>query len=160
MLTAKHKQARVTFAKAVLRSEKCSWRQGKLGLTLNPKGKPACRWCTPATRGTVARPKHSIAAHVYMGISYHDVTSLKFVTGTHKQVSKYISPKSKLPHKGVAGREYTDMLREFFIPQGHQVFSLVACGKTSGRGGRTMLFLRQQLQICSSSPPMSPGVIC
>ena len=25
-----------------------------------------------------ARPKRSVAAHVYMGISYHGVTSLKF----------------------------------------------------------------------------------
>ncbi|DBA98221.1 TPA: hypothetical protein ACH3X1_001147 [Trebouxia sp. C0004] len=62
-------------------------------------------------------------AHVYMGISYHGTTSLKFVTGTHKQVSKYINPKTKLPHKGVAADEYTDVLRDHFIPEGKKMFA-------------------------------------
>ena len=126
MLTAKQKLARVTFAKAALRREKCSWRRVLITdskyFRLHSKGRPAGRWCTPATRGVVARPKHSIAAHVYMGMSYHGVTSLKFVTGTHKQVSNHINPKTKRPHTGVAQHEYTDVLRDFFIPQGNQMF--------------------------------------
>ena len=133
VLTAKHKLARVTFARAALRREKCSWRRVLITdskyFRLHTRGKPAGRWCTPATRGTVARPKRSIAAHVYMGISYHGVTSLKFVTGTHKQVSKYISSRTKLPHTGVAGQEYNDLLRDFFIPQGHQVFQCAGMWK-------------------------------
>ena len=86
---------------------------GSKHIRLPTSGRPAGRWCTPATGGTVAKPKHSIAAHVYMGISYHGTTSLKFVTGTHKQVSKYINPKTKLPHKGVAKNEYTDVLLDY-----------------------------------------------
>ena len=103
--------------------------QQELGLKMSPNtfrlhamGRPAGRWCTPATRGTVAKPKHSIAAHVYMGISYHGTTSLKFVIGTHKQVSKYTNPKTNLPHKGVAKDECTDVLRDHFIPEGNKLF--------------------------------------
>lgn len=126
MLTASQKLARVKFAKSALRRELCSWRRVMITdskyFRLHAMGRPAGRWCTPATRGVVARPKHSIAAHVYMGIAYHGVTSLKFVTGTHKQVSKHINPKTKRPHTGVAQHEYTDVLRDHFIPQGQKLF--------------------------------------
>ncbi|DBA82855.1 TPA: hypothetical protein ACH3X2_006804 [Trebouxia sp. C0005] len=58
-----------------------------------------------------------------MGISYHGTTSLKFVTGTHKQVSKQTNPQTKLPHQVVAKDEYTDVLRDHFIPEGNQMFA-------------------------------------
>lgn len=126
MLTTAHKQARVRFAKLALRRERCSWRRVLITdskyFKLHAMGKPAGRWCTPATRGVVARPKKSDAAHVYMGISYHGVTSLKFVTGTHKQVSKYVDPKTKRPYRGVAHQEYNDVLRDHFIPEGNRLF--------------------------------------
>lgn len=49
-------------------------------------GKPAGRWYTPATRGVqvVARPERSVDAHVYIGVFYCGVPSLKCVTGTYK----------------------------------------------------------------------------
>jgi transposase len=134
MLKDSQKLARVTFAKAALRRELCSWRRVMITdskyFRLHAMGRPAGRWCTPATRGTVARPKHSIAAHVYMGITYNGVTSLKFVTGTHKQVSKYVNPKTKRPHTGVAQDEYTDVLRDHLKPQGDLLFQ--NAGKWSG----------------------------
>ena len=58
-----------------------------------------------------------------MGISYHGTTRLKFVTGTHKQVNKYINPKTKLLHKGVAKDEYTDVLSDHFIPEGNKMLA-------------------------------------
>ena len=57
-----------------------------------------------------------------MGIAYHGVTSLKFVTGTLKQISKHINPKTKRTHTGVAQHEYTDVLCDHFIPQGQKLF--------------------------------------
>lgn len=129
LLTASQKLDRVRFAKAALRRELCSWRRVMITdskyFRLHAMGRPAGRWCTYATRGTVARPKHSIAVHVYMGISYHGITSLKFVTGTHKQVSKYTNPKTKKPHTGVAQEEYTDVLRDHFVPEGNKLFQHV-----------------------------------
>ena len=126
MLTAKQKLARVSFAKAALRRELCSWRRVLITdskyFRLHAMGRPAGRWCTPATRGAIHRPKHSIAAHVYMGIAYHGVTSLKFVTGTHKQVSKDTSAKTGKPHTGVAQKEYTEVLHDHFIPEGNKLF--------------------------------------
>ena len=126
MLTDKQKLARVNFAKAALRRERCSWRRVMITdskyFRLHAMGKPAGRWCTPATREVVARPKHSISAHVYMGIAYHGATNLKFVTGTHKQVSNYIDPKTKRPYRGLAQQEYTDVLRDHFIPEGNKLF--------------------------------------
>ena len=126
MLTAGQKQNRVRFAKSALRRELCSWRRVMITdskyFRLHAMGRPAGRWCTPATRSIIARPKHSIAAHVYMGITYHGTTSLKFVTGTHKQVSKHTNCRTKLPHKGVAQDEYTDVLHDHFLPEGNRLF--------------------------------------
>lgn len=126
MLTDSQKLSRVKFAKAALRRERCSWRRTMITdskyFRLHAMGRAAGRWCTPATRGTVAKPKHSIAAHVYMGITYHGTTQLKFVTGTHKQLSKYTNLKTKRPHTGVAQDEYGDVLRNFFVPEGNRLF--------------------------------------
>ncbi|DBB01725.1 TPA: hypothetical protein ACH3X1_000350 [Trebouxia sp. C0004] len=63
------------------------------------------KWCTPANRGRVARPKTSIAVHAYMGCCRHGTTTLKFVTGTHKQASKHVNPKTKRLHTGVGQDE-------------------------------------------------------
>ncbi len=67
------------------------------------------RWCYSAAKGT--NVKHSIAAHVYMSISYWGATNIKCVTGIHKQPSKFVSAKTKHLHAGVAGDEYTEVLR-------------------------------------------------
>lgn len=112
---------------------------------LHAMGRPAGRWCTPATRAFVARPKQSIAAHVYIGIAYQGFTSLKFVTGTHKQVSKYIDPKSKRPYKGLAQQEYTDLLRDQFIPEGNKLFQMLASGLTGGTCNKAMPLLTKRL---------------
>ncbi len=105
MITAQNRLARIKFAKKALRRDNCSWRRVLITdskyFPLYAKGKPAGRWCTPETRGTVARPKHSIAAHVYLCVCYWGTTKLVFVTGTHKQPSKYVNPKTKRLHTGV-----------------------------------------------------------
>ncbi len=122
MLTDNQKLGRVKFAKATLSRELCSWRRVMVTnskyFRLLAMGRLAARCCTPAA---VAKPKHSIAAHVYMGIPYHGTTSLKFVTDLLKQVSKYINPKTKRPHAGVAQEEHTDVLHEHFIPEGNRL---------------------------------------
>ena len=127
MLTPEQKQPRVRFAKLALRRERCSWRRVLITdskyFRLHAMGKSPGNWCTPATRGFVARPKRSVAAHVYMGISYHGVTSLKFVTGTHKQASKYIDPKTKRPYRGVAHQEYNDVLCDHFRSHTNPAYS-------------------------------------
>ena len=79
MLTDKQKLARVNFDKAALRKERRSWRRviitdSKYFRLHAAVGKPAGRWCSPATREVVARPKHNICAHVHMGIAYHGST--------------------------------------------------------------------------------------
>ena len=126
MLTTAHKQARVRFANLALRREHCSWLRVLITdskyFKLHAMGKPAGRCCTPATRGVVARPKKSDAAHVHMGSSYHGATSLKFVTDTHKQVSKYVDPKTKRPYTGLAHQEYNDVFCDHFIPEGNRLF--------------------------------------
>ena len=126
ILTAHHKVRRVIFAKKALRREKCSWLRTMITdikyFKLQTMGRPAARWCTQTTRGTVARPKHCIGVHVYMGNCYHGTTTLKFVTGTHKQKSKYTDPKTTKPHKGVTADEYRDILHDHFIPEGNRLF--------------------------------------
>ena len=89
---------------------------------LYAQGKPAGRWCTPATRGTVPRPKKCIAVHAYMGICKWGTTKLMFVTGTHKQVSKYIDSKSKRLYRGVGQDEYNDVIKGLWLPEGNRLF--------------------------------------
>ena len=48
--------------------------------------------------------------------------TLKFVTGTHKQVSKYVNPKTKGLHKGVGQDEYNDVIKEHWVPGGNRLF--------------------------------------
>ena len=41
----------------------------------------------------------------------------------HTQAGRnHINPQTKRPHTGVAQHEYTDVLRDFLIPQGNQLF--------------------------------------
>lgn len=125
-LTAKQKLNRVMFAKAALRRELVSWRRVMITdskyFLLQAKGRPAGRWCTPSTRGSVARVKHSIGVHVYMGITYWGTTKLIFVTGTHKQVNKHINPKTKRPYPGVCSAEYSAVITKDFVPEGKRLF--------------------------------------
>lgn len=126
MLTDNHKLHRLRFAKAILRRHKTSKRRwlntDSKVFPLHKMGRPLRRWCKPAARGTVARPKHSIAAHVYMGISYWGTTKLMFMTGTHKQSSKFVNPKTKRLYAGVGSDEYTEVLSQLFVPEGNRLF--------------------------------------
>ena len=126
ILSAQNMVNRVRYARAILRrngSSKRSWlNTDSKYFHLHKMGTPLRRWCKAADRGTVGRPKHSIAAHVYMGISYWGVTKLKFVTGTHKQASKFVNPKTKRLHTGVGSQEYTEVLSQLFVPEGNRLF--------------------------------------
>ena len=59
----------------------------------------------------------------------HGVTSLKFVTGTHKlvsnlkQVSNHINSMARRPHTGVAQHDYTDVMRGLLCSTGQQSLS-------------------------------------
>ena len=126
MLTAKQKDARVRFATRAKRTDTVCWRNVMITdssiFRLHPMGRPAGCWCTPATRGTVGLPKHSPGVHCYMGMTCYGVTSLKFVTGTHKMPHKYINPKTQRAYAGVGSQEYTDVLLQHLIPEGNKLF--------------------------------------
>ena len=126
MLTATQMLNRVKFAKAYLRRDKTSKRRwlntDSKYFLLHKMGRPLRRWCKPTARGIIAKPKKTIAAHVYMGISYYGTTKLMFVTGTHKQASKFINPKTKRLHVGVGGDEYGEVLSQHFVPEGKRLF--------------------------------------
>ena len=47
-----------------------------------------------------------------MGMTYWGVTSLKFVTGTHKLAQKYINLKTKRAYTGVGSNEFNDCLQQ------------------------------------------------
>ena len=49
-------------------------------------------------------------------------TLLKSVTGTHKQVSKYVNPKAKGLLKGVGQDEYNNIIKEHWVPEGNRLF--------------------------------------
>ncbi len=57
-----------------------------------------------------------------MDMSKWGTTTLKFVTGTHKQVSKYVNPKMKGLHKEVGQDEYNDLIKEHWVPEGNRLF--------------------------------------
>ena len=131
ILTAKHRAARLQFAKAALRT---SFRRVLITdssiFRLHGMGRPSGRWCTPATRGTVGKPKHSDGVHVYMGMSCKGVTTLRFVTGTHKHLDTYTNPKTQQLYRGVGSKEYNDVLQHHLIPEGNRLFQ--SAGHWSG----------------------------
>ncbi len=103
MLTRAQKAHRVKFAKAALR---LSWKgvmvtDSSYFKFKSDSRRSAARWCRPSDGPIRPTPKHSPAVHVYMGISYHGMTSLRVVSGTHKQHSKYTNSKTGQPMKGV-----------------------------------------------------------
>ncbi|DBA79346.1 TPA: hypothetical protein ACH3X1_008499 [Trebouxia sp. C0004] len=49
-------------------------------------------------------------------------TILKFVTGTHKQASKHVNPKTKRLHTGVGQDEYHAVIQEHWVPLGNRLF--------------------------------------
>ncbi len=108
-MTPKQKATRLSFAKKTLRTEtaarRCVTVTDSSIFRMHAMGKPACRWCTAATRGTAGKPEHSLGVHVYMGMTYQGVTTLRFVTSIHKLPSKYINPKTKQPQAGVGSKE-------------------------------------------------------
>ena len=126
VLSARHKRERVRFAKRYLRRDRTSKRRfictdSKIFL-LQKVGRFAYRWCFPTARGTVPKYKHSIKAHVYMGISYWGATKLMFVTGTHQHSDKYWNSKKGQHHAGVASEEYQKVLSQLFVPEGKRLF--------------------------------------
>ena len=133
ILSAANKQKRLAFAKKALRREHVAWRRVMVTdskyFQLYAKGRSGGRWCTQSTRGTVGRVSHPIGVHVYMGVTYWGVTTLKFVTGTHRHDKTY--PRAKGGnHAGVAAEEYHEGLQQHFLPQGNILF--LQAGKWSG----------------------------
>ena len=126
ILRAAQKQRRLKFAKQALRTELVSWRRVMITdsciFRLGPRGRPAGHWCTQATRGSIGKAKHSHGVHVYMGMTWWGVTKLMFVTGTHKQVSKYTNPNTGQLYTRVGSLEYTDVLEQLFVPEGNRLF--------------------------------------
>ena len=163
MLTATQKAARVRFATRAKRTDTVCWRNTMITdssiFRLHPMGRPAGCWCTQATRGTVGRPKHSPGVHCYMGMTYNGVTSLKFVTGTHKMSHKYINPKTQRAYAGVGSQEYTDVLLQHLIPEGNSFSSKLAEGSRSGSCSRTMLQHTKPKLTCYALARMCQGGI-
>ena len=94
-------------------------------------GKASWQLVYPSTRGTVGRLKHSLGVHCYIGMTCWDVTTLKFVTGTHKLAQKYINRKTKQAYTGVGSKEYNDVLQQHLIPEGKRLFQ--QAGRRAGK---------------------------
>jgi len=155
ILTAKHKAARLAFAKAALRSsfQRALITDSKI-FRLTPMGRPAGRWCTPATRGTVGKPKHSEGVHVYMGMSCRGVTTLRFVTGTHKHIDGYTNPKTQQLYRGVGSKS---TMMYYSTTSSHKAtgcFSQLVIGQGIGSCSKTMLQLTRPRKTWLALLPM------
>ena len=148
LLTAKQRQARIKIGTAAQRSDTMCWRNIMITdssiFRMHATGKTAGSWCTPATRGTVGRPKYSPGVHCYMGMTYWGVISLKFVTGTLILAQKYINPKTKRAYTGLGSKEYNDVLQQHLIPE-----------VSASWQDQTMLQLIRQRETCNALAPMS-----
>ncbi|DBA75391.1 TPA: hypothetical protein ACH3X1_010655 [Trebouxia sp. C0004] len=60
-----------------------------------------------------------------MGCCRHVTTTLKLVTGTHKQASKHVNPKTKRLHTGIGQDEYHAVIQEHWVPEGNRLFQQV-----------------------------------
>ena len=133
ILSAANKQERVAFAKKAFKREQVAWRRVVVTnsncFQLYAKGRRGGRWCSQSTRGTVGSVSQPIAVHAYMELTYWGFTDLKFVTGTDKQVKKYLRATGG-NHAGVAAEEYHEGLQQHFLPQVDSLF--LQAGKWSG----------------------------
>ena len=129
LLTPKHQAARLKFARAVsrVRWNRIMVTDSKYFRLHANSGKQAAIWCRPANRPKLHVTRHSIAVHCYMGITNYGATDLCFVTGTHKQISKYCDACSKKPCSGVGAYEYSDVIKDFLVPEGNRLFDHSAC---------------------------------
>ncbi len=95
-------------------------------------GRPAGlgKWCTPATRGTVGKAEHSEGVHVFMSMSCRGVITLRFVTGTHKYIGRYINSKTQQLYRGVWSKKLNDVLQHHLNPEGNRLFQ--SAGHWSG----------------------------
>ena len=63
-------------------------------------------------------------------MSCRGVTTLRFVTGTHKHIDRYTNPKTQQLYRGVGSKEYNDVLQHHLIPEGNRLFQ--SAGHWSG----------------------------
>ncbi len=72
-----------------------------------------------------------------MGMSGRAVTTLRFVTGTHKHIDRYTNPKIQQLYRDVGFKEYNDVLQYHLIPEGIRL----VIGQGFGSFSKTMLQL-------------------
>jgi hypothetical protein len=122
---------------------------------LAPMGRPAGRWCTPATRGTVGKPKHSEAVHIYMGMACRAVTTFRDKTGTHEQINRYNDLKTQQQYREGKSKEYNDRLQHHLIPEGNR---LVIGQRLAVAARQSSCSQHQGLHCCQCSRRALPGI--
>ena len=84
-----------------------------------------------------------------------------FVTGTHKQFSKYVDGKSKRLYRGDWQDEYNDVMKELWLPEGDRLFQhsdklssnwqLQQSNATARTTSKNMVFIAANVQGSSFS---------
>ena len=74
----------------------------------------------PLLSSTQKHKRISFAIKALMGLTWCQVTKLKFVTGTHKLVIKHTTPPTGLLYSVAGSQKYTDVLQQHFVPEGNK----------------------------------------
>ena len=123
----KHRAARLSFARKAFRRHIVAWRNVRTDSSiLRMHGKASWQLTslpTAATRGTAGRPKHSPGVHVCMGMTYRGVTTLKFVTGTHKLLGITSIPRPNSPRLEYGPESIMMCCSSCSAPRGQKVVS-------------------------------------
>ena len=89
----------------------------------DPKQKRLKVWAMSDWSTTIPVCRGSVQVHAYGGITRYGQTDLVFVTGTSKQKSPYINPRTGKPHKGVCALEFREcVLDAVIVPQARAIF--------------------------------------
>lgn len=127
-LTAKQRANRVRWALKHQRTRTSfkGWMftDSKIFLVNRTAGKADVKcWFPRGGKPFSAIAKHSIGAHVYLGVTIYGATRPAFVTGAQGQKSAYTNPKTGKLHTGVCSQEYIDNVIPQLIADGNSLFS-------------------------------------
>lgn len=134
MLSEANKQARVQFARdnkgrdwnQVMFTDRKKFLLKSPGSSIGP-----VTWTVGDRKRSATRVTHPAVVNVYAGLTIHGVTKCHVVTGTTGVKTTYLNKKLQ-PARNITHDEYSDVVKQTFIPEGDKLFRVKGVTKDWG----------------------------
>ena len=83
---------------------------------------PPVTWAVKGQRREANGPNHALCVNVYCGITKYGLTDFHVVAGTSNHQTSHYNKGGKLA-KNITASEYTDVVKDTFLPHGQRIFS-------------------------------------